>query len=329
MQTGDLCHKAGSIRPLFLQLITPFFKMIRLTISFVSVLSLIVLSSETAAQGYVDQQKVAPLLNSQLTPVDSIIQVSWHSYEYYTDSSAKSKFFSHIDELPGVRKELRIAIIELANRKTAQHFYNGMQVIVPDSFPEDYKSYSPYPFLYSAADTLPKLFVIDKYTQTFAAYQFGKLVRWGILSSGSTNEKTPAGRYNFNWKAEYRLSNAAPPGEKWELYYLFNFQSKWGIHVHQYNLPIGKAVSHGCVRVSMSDAVWNYNWANEWQHDNGRLIRNGTPVIVIRDNPKDRPTQWNTTDEKVVSNIILPVNLLDVQAGLHATISTVSWFSGW
>lgn len=171
--------------------------------------------------------------------------------------------------------------------------------------------------------------MIDKQTQTFGAYEFGKLVRWGILSSGSTNEKTPAGRYNFNWKAEYRLSNAAPPGEKWELYYLFNFQSKWGLHVHQYRLPIGKAVSHGCVRVAMADAVWNYNWANEWQHNGGRLVRNGTPVIVIRDNAKDRPTQWTIREGYVISEILLPSNLQDVPAGLHSTTLSVSWFSGW
>jgi len=286
------------------------------------------------AQGYVDQDKVARIQNSQLMPVDNIVKVSWHTYVYGDNIPDNglgnwSEFLAHIDSIPGEDTAAKRYIVELTNRITGNNFKNGRVLLIPDSFVQDFKAYSPYPFYYNAADTLPKLFIIDKFTQTFGAYEYGKLVRWGLLSSGSTNKKTPPGRYNFNWKAEYRLSNAAPPGEKWELYFMFNFQPVWGIHVHQYSLPISRPVSHGCVRVSMADAQWNYNWANEWVYEKGKLTRNGTPVMVINDNPGDRAAHWLLTDGNVESLVKLPESLLDIPPGLHSTISTIPWMSGW
>lgn len=288
----------------------------------------------TAAQGYVDQDTVRDLLNSQQTSVDSITPVSWHEYIYDDHIEGNglgnwTEFLAHVDSLPGYHTTMKRYIVELANRVTGDNFKKGMTLLIPDSFPQDYKAYSPYPFYYTAADTLPKLLIIDKHTQTFGAYEYGKLVRWGILSSGKTNDKTPAGRYNFNWKDDYRLSNAAPPGEKWELYYMFNFQAKWGIHVHQYSLPIGKPVSHGCVRVTMADAIWNYSWANGWIYESNTLVRNGTPVMVINENAKGKIAHWQTDSTAVTSLVLLPENLLVIPPGLHSSISVISWFSGW
>ncbi|MCB0696398.1 MAG: L,D-transpeptidase [Chitinophagaceae bacterium] len=286
------------------------------------------------AQGYVDQDKVARLQNSQLMPVDNLQKVSWHLYEYGDHVKGDSlgnwgEFLAHIDSIPGDDSAMKRYIVELTNRITGDNFKNGRALMIPDSFVQDFKAYSPYPFYYTAADTVAKLFIIDKFTQTFGAYEYGKLVRWGLLSSGRTNDKTPAGRYNFNWKDEYRLSNAAPPGEKWELFFMFDFQAIWGLHVHQYSLPINKPVSHGCVRVSMADAKWNYNWANGWVHKKGKLVRNGTPVMIIHDNPTGNAAHWKITDGKIESLVILPEHLLDIPAGLHSTTSAVPWQSGW
>lgn len=286
------------------------------------------------AQGYVDQERVAPLLNGQKTPVDSMSKVTWHLYEYKDrisaiDSGCWSSFLTHIDTLPGHQQGMRRYIVELANRVTGNNFKESRQLFIPDSFPGDYKAYAPYPFVYREAALLPKLFIIDKYTQTFAAYEQGRLVRWGILSSGSTDNKTPAGRYNFNWKEEHRLSNAAPPGETWELKYVFNFQSSWGLHVHQYALPIGKAVSHGCVRVTMADAMWLYGWAHEWEYKGGKPNKNGTPVIVINKNPQYRPAHWQVVDGKIETVVELPENIFDIPPGIHAHLDDAPWLSGW
>lgn len=148
---------------------------------------------------------------------------------------------------------------------------------------------------------MSKLFIIDKYTQTFGAYEYGKLVHWGLVSTGRTDDLTPNGKYNFTWKAEYRQSTAAPPGEVWEMYWMFNFIPDAGIHVHQYALPIAAAASHGCVRLSLGDAQWNYNWAD------GGGKNKGTPVWVINHNPVDRPAHWEISyDGSVKSLVRLP-----------------------
>lgn len=287
------------------------------------------------AQGYVDQEKTYDLVNSQTTDIKNINKPAWHQYEYKDhrkdDKTGNwGEFLAHIDSLPGYYKNLRRYIVEISNRITGDNFKNGMVLLIPDSFPRDFKAYSPYPLAYTSAEPIPKLFIIDKFTQTFGAYEFGRLVRWGLLSSGKEDDLTPPGRYNFNWKDEHRFSNAAPPGEEWELFYVFNFQVKWGVHVHQYALPISSPVSHGCVRVSLADAIWNYYWANEWQYEGNKLVRNGTPVVVLHANPKGRAAHWRMKDGKIESLVELPVNLADMPEGIYSTISErVPWLSGW
>jgi hypothetical protein len=109
---------------------------------------------------------------------------------------------------------------------------------------------------------------------------------------------------------------------------LFNFNAKWGIHVHQYSLPIGMAASHGCVRLTEADAKWNYNWANGWVQEGGRVKRNGTPVMVINDNPPGRPAQWEFTGSDAVSTVNLPASVMDVPSGVYAQ-KEAPWASGW
>lgn len=287
---------------------------------------LIAATGMVSAQGYVDQDRARPLFNAQgIDDIKSMKKVTWHTYKYDDNIEGNgmgswSEFEAHLDSLPGARKDMRRYIVEFANRVTGDNFKKGNELLIPDEFPEDYRAYSPYPFHYSEADSLTKLFIIDKYTQTFAAYENGWLVRWGIVSTGSTNGKTPAGRYNFNWKSELRESSAAPPGETWTLPYMFNFHAGWGLHVHQYALPIDQPASHGCVRMTMADAIWNYEWADGWVKDNGKLVRNGTPVIVINANPADRRADhWEYYAESGVTSLVkLPEDVYNVPAGTYA-----------
>ena len=256
------------------------------------------------AQGYVDQEKTQALSNSQNGTIENVHKVSWMVYDYkaYKKSDKKgpwTKMMNYLDSLPGGQYGLRREIVELANRVTGDKLKPGRKLVIPASFPDDYRAYSPYPFSYSVAADLPKLFIIDKYTQTFGAYEYGKLVRWGLICAGRTDDLTPNGKFNFTWKAEYRQSTAAPPGEVWEMYYLFNFEPKAGIHVHQYALPIATPSSHGCVRVSIADAIWNYNWA-----DGTEGKKKGTPVWVINHNPVGRAAHWYITDNGTVHSLV-------------------------
>lgn len=277
------------------------------------------------AQGYVDQEAIIPLVQSQQGDINDIRPASWTKYTYNTLHELEQ----YIDSLPGEQKELRRYIVEMANRVTYDNMKKGRILYLPQTFEKDYRAYAPYPFLYPAAIQMPKLFIIDKFTQTFGAYEYGKLVHWGLVSTGRKNNLTPAGKYNFNWKTEYRKSTAAPPGEVWEMYWVFNFHAKFGIHVHQYSLPIGMAVSHGCVRTSEADAVWNYSWANQWQQDkNGKITRNGTPVLVINDNPAGRPAHWVEGPESIQSAIRLPGSFDNLRNGSYAQ-QQAPWESGW
>ncbi len=277
------------------------------------------------AQGYVDQKATTPLSASQQGDINNVAKANWHLYTY----THLKNLEQYIDSLPGERTDLRRYIIELANRITFDNIAKGRLLFIPGQFDKDYRAYSPYPFIYPIAASLPKLFIIDKYTQTFGAYEYGKLVHWGLVSTGRKNNLTPAGRYNFNWKTYYRKSTAAPPGEVWEMYWVFDFHAKFGIHVHQYSLPIGIAASHGCVRTAEADAIWNYNWANGWvQNKKGGLVRNGTPVMVINNNPNGRPAQWKIENNEIISQVHLPVSFDDVRLGTAAQVQ-VPWQSGW
>lgn len=283
-------------------------------------------SISSYAQGYVDQVAIYPISESQRGDIANIRRAQWITYRYTGNLDTLN---AYLNRFPGNCAGNRRYIIELANRITFDNLQKGRLLFVPVYYEEDYRAYTPYPFQYDIAASLPKLFVIDKYTQTFAAYEYGKLVRWGLVSTGRKNELTPQGRYNFNWKAYYKKSTAAPPGEVWEMYWVFDFHARFGIHVHQYQLPIGAAVSHGCVRTAEADAVWNYNWANQWVHDKkGNLVRNGTPVMVINANPKGRPAQWKLVNNDVVSQVQLPAAFSEVRAGTVAQ-KQCAWESGW
>jgi hypothetical protein len=154
---------------------------------------------------------------------------------------------------------------------------------------------------------MDKLFVIDKTLQVFGAYEYGTLVRWGIVSTGDTETRTPSGRFNFNWRAKERVSSLSPPGEEWKMFWVMNFHHERGIHVHQYPLPVGGPVSHGCVRTTEADAKWLFNWADTWRLRDEKLVSQGTTVIVIGEEPT-RPRPFAFSDE---GPRLIPVELPD------------------
>jgi hypothetical protein len=269
------------------------------------------------AQGLVDQETIRPIVENQIGDIDNVKQVTWRVHTIKSNgkqsSSIRQGLTACLDSIAGQYDlKNKIQIIELANRTRMAYIKGGKKIIVPDHFPADYRAYAPYPFFYDAAKNLAKLFIIDKYTQTFGAYENGRLVHWGLVSCGRSNSSTPSGRYNFNWRTYYKLSNAAPEGELWHLYWVFNFYSKIGLHVHQYHLPINRAASHGCVRTARPDAEWNYKWANGWvDAQNGNPARNGTPVLIINNNPPGNvAAHWAITKDDTVQSLVrLPEDL--------------------
>ncbi len=261
-------------------------------------LALLGVSATGRAQGYVDQKAVEPLLSTQGQEA-TVTPVGWHLYPISstqkTSKAVLARLQKHLDSLPGGLQGQRMAVVELTNRLARKYILQRSELLVPDRFDDDFRAYAPYPQEWTAAASTPKLFVIDKYTQTFGAYENGQLVRWGLVSTGADDEKTPTGRYTFNWKQELRNSSEAPEGETWEMRWVVNFCESKGLHVHQYALPIAQPASHGCVRLTEADALWNYGWAER-----------GTPVLVLNYSPVGLAAHWLPGTGRPVSLVMLP-----------------------
>src|SRR5690606_37949917 len=84
----------------------------------------------------------------------------------------------------------RARAVELLNRIDLAFLKPGDIIVVPDTFDIDFRAYSPFPRYYEGAREYDKLFIIHKSIQAWAAYEYGELARWGLVSTGSP-DKTP------------------------------------------------------------------------------------------------------------------------------------------
>lgn len=181
-----------------------------------------------------------------------------------------------------------IALLEKLNRADAKHLTRLPQVVVPITWKTELE-FSPFPAAYPAAQSTPKLIVVDQPSQAFAAYENGVQVRWGPISSGRQQKPTPSGVYHLNWKA--RTRNSTLSGE-WKLNWYFNFHNARGLAFHEFDLP-GVPMSHACVRLLARDAEWIYRWGEGWTLDKqGRLIKDGTTVIILGSYAFGAPAPW-------------------------------------
>jgi hypothetical protein len=281
-------------------------------------------------QGYFDQTKLESLLELRADDLDALPEV-FYEYQIFEDPRnntvlARNTFYKRIGDGDIARGKERAQLVELLNRTTLENAELGDTLVVPTEYELDFRAYSPFPRYYPGARNLDKIFIIHKGVQAFAAYEHGKLARWGVVNTGDPKHtETPNGRFNFNWKEEYRVSSLSPPDEDWEMYWVFNFHNARGIHVHQYSMPTGGPMSHGCVRLIDADAKWIYNWAEAWEttaggtgigSSQGRLIEPGTMVLVLGDEPEGRPHPFIYKKHyPVLKRIDLPTNPYAVPAG--------------
>jgi hypothetical protein len=178
--------------------------------------------------------------------------------------------------------EAQVAILEKLNRRDREHLVRVEPpvpgLVVPDRWEEDDLRYSPLPAAYGGADEYPKLIVVHQPWQVFGAYEYGRLVRWGPVSTGRRQSPTPSGLFHLTWKAKSRRST---DNQAWLLPWYFNFVNARGVSFHQFDLP-GSAASHACVRLLERDARWLYDWGDQWILDaNGQTAFPGTPVHVL------------------------------------------------
>ncbi len=283
-----------------------------------------------AAQGYINQTLVEDLLNRRAQALDSIPEVY---YEYYVLRSSSGNNVIARNTLLKIlgngdldKGQENILLVMMLNRSTLQDVNIGDTLVIPNRFDLDFRAYSPFPRYHTGGREFDKLFIMDKSIQAFAAYEYGQLVRWGIINTGNPDESpTPNGRYNFNWKEEYRVSSLSPPGEQWEMYWVVNFHQARGMHVHQYEMPTGGPMSHGCVRLVDADAFWIYNWADTWKttargsgfsSGSGRIVQQGTTVLVIGTEPTGKPHPFDHKKNfPILKRVELPDHPYDVPPG--------------
>ena len=201
-------------------------------------------------------------------------------------------------------------MLEKLNRRDREHLVRPdpptAGIVVPAAWETDELVYSPFPAEWSGVADFPKYLVVHQPMQAFAAYEFGRLVRWGPVSTGRKETATPAGSYNLTWRSRSRRST---DNEAWLLEWYFNFINARGISFHQFELP-GYAASHACVRLLKRDAQWVYEWGDQWtlSADKRKVDVPGTPVLILGEFGHGKPGPWTSLDV-LASRIELPLPL--------------------
>lgn len=188
----------------------------------------------------------------------------------------------------------QLALLEKLNRRDADHLRRAGRLVLPagdpSSWPLDEMSWSPLPLEWTWAAQFPKALVIDQPWQVFGAYEHGRLVRWGPVSSGRKTRPTPSGLFHLNWRSPGRRSTDDPD---WYMRWYFNFDNRRGLALHELELP-GYPASHACVRLLARDARWLYDWGEGWTLDERRrnVVTPGTPLLIRGTYPFGTPPPW-------------------------------------
>lgn len=188
----------------------------------------------------------------------------------------------------------QVEVIEKLNRRDREHLIRVDPpvpgIVVPTTWEEDERAYSPFPRHWPAVTSHPKFIVVHQPAQAFAAYENGELVRWGPASTGRKDTPTPDGSFNLTWRSRSRRST---DNDAWLLERYFNFINSRGVSFHQFELP-GYAASHACVRLLQRDAQWLYEWGGQWvlSEDTRSVVEPGTPVFVIGQFAHGKPAPW-------------------------------------
>ena len=282
----------------------------------VLVLAAPVALAQPEARSMYNQDRLAALFYANRDTLDAIPEVRYRTvvvgHETGLNPVARAALYARVGDGDPALGRTRLTIPAFMNGVYADAAGNlpdlviGDTLVLPDHYTLDFRAYAPFPREWAGAASFPKMFVIHKTVQAWAAYEHGRLARWGLVSTGKGASETPSGRFNFNWRELHRVSTLSPPGVSWDMRWVFNFLDERGIHVHQYySLPTTGAASHGCVRLMTADAQWIYDWADGWVTENGtadgalasrgRILRQGTTVLVLGEQPEGAPRRFVQT----------------------------------
>jgi hypothetical protein len=190
--------------------------------------------------------------------------------------------------------EAQLALLEKLNRADLAHLARLEQIVVPMRWDGGDLALSPLPREYAGTEGHPKALVVHQPAQVFGAYEEGRLVRWGPVSSGRRDRPTPSGLFHLNWRSRGRHSTVDP---RWYMPWYFNFENWRGLAFHQYDLP-GRPASYACIRLLERDARWLFAWGEGWTLDaSGReVLEHGTPVLIVGSYDFDAEPPWRSLE---------------------------------
>ncbi len=186
-------------------------------------------------------------------------------------------------------KEERYTILAI-NRLDEDNAWRADTLMIPSKIEEDFLKYSPFPKHLDILKDINKMVFFSYPIQAYAAYENGKLVKWGPTSMGKKAAQTKTGLMFSNWKKTLAISTV---NKSWKLPYNFNIHNTLGIGWHQFDLP-GYPASHSCLRLLMDDAKWMYSFGEQWvlTPDGAKVRANGTPVIVFGEYAWGQKKPW-------------------------------------
>jgi len=194
------------------------------------------------------------------------------------------------------------------NRIDLRHARQGESLVLPVSA-EDWLAMAPFPTHWKELGDQPKVIAVSLRLQVWAAFEAGRLIRWGPVSSGRMTSPTFVGLYHTNWRQKERRSTF---NDEWLLKWYINLHNWNGISFHQYELP-GYPDSHCCIRLAADDGEWIYHWCQSWllSPDQRTVLREGTPVIVFGDYAWGAPRPWKQVLDEPSADTLNPGELSD------------------
>ena len=110
---------------------------------------------------------------------------------------------------------------------------------------------------------------VNLYEQVLAVYDNSKMIFATLISSGQAPFYTRPGTFKIYKKIEHEYMTGAFEANRSDYYYLeqvpyiMYFDDARALHGAYWNSYYGYPLSHGCVNLSVADAHWLYDWANE------------------------------------------------------------------
>lgn len=195
------------------------------------------------------------------------------------------------DSLRKIVKNIKgdsLEVLRQINRTDKKYWNNKDTFLIPEPFSLELLDYSLFPKRIELIKDIEKMVIFSYPLQMYGVYSNGQLIKWGATNMGKQSTPTPTGLFFANWKGRKIRSTV---NSSWVLEYNFNINNLGGVGWHQYEMP-GYPASHSCLRMFLEDAKWLYDYANQWQLENGKKIANGTPVLVFGEYPWKGGKPW-------------------------------------